>query len=43
MDEEIKELIKEHDLDENTAERAQELINEGFDEDEAIELVEEWI
>lgn len=41
MDEEIKELMKEHDLDEHTAERAQELINEGFDEDEAIELVEE--
>jgi len=43
MDEETKELMKEHEVDEYTAERAQELINEGLNEDEAIELAEEGI
>lgn len=41
MDEETKRLMKEHDLDEDVAEKAQELIDEGLDEDEAIEIAEE--
>lgn len=41
MDEEIKRLMDENDVDEETAEKAQELIDEGFDEDEAIELADE--
>ena len=40
-DEEIKRLMQEHEIDEETAEKAQELIDEGIDEDEAIELAEE--
>ncbi len=39
-DEEIKTLMKDHDIDESTAEQAQELIDEGLDEDEAIEIAE---
>ena len=35
--------VKEYDLDEDIAERAQELINGGLNEDEAIELAEEGI
>ncbi len=41
MNEETKEFMKEHDIDEDTAERAQELIGEGLDEDDAIEIAEE--
>ena len=40
-DEEIKQLMEDHDIDEETAEKAQEFIDEGIDEDEAIELAEE--
>lgn len=40
IDEEVKELMAEHDLDEDTAERAQELVDEGLDEDDAVELAE---
>ena len=40
-DEEIQRLMDEYDLDQDVAEKAQELINEGIDEDEAIELAEE--
>lgn len=40
-DEEIRRLMQEHEIDEDTAEKAQELIAEGIDEDEAIELAEE--
>jgi len=32
--------VKEYDIEEDTAERAQELINEEFNEDEAVELAE---
>jgi len=35
--------VKEHDIDEDTAERVQEFIDEGIDEDEAVELAEEGI
>ena len=41
MDEETKRLMKEHKVDEDVAEKAQELIEEGLDEDEAIEISEE--
>jgi len=41
MDEETKRLMKEHDVDEDVAEKAQELIDDGLDEDEAIEIAEE--
>ena len=41
MDEETKRLMKEHDVDEDVAEKAQELIDEGLDEDEAVEIAEE--
>lgn len=40
-DEEVQRLMQEHDIDEDTAEKAQELIDEGIDEDEAIELAED--
>lgn len=41
MDEETKRLMEDPDIDEDTAEQAQELIDEGLDEDEAIEVAEE--
>lgn len=41
MDEEIRRLMSEHDIDEDTAEKAQELIDDGLDEDEAVELADE--
>jgi hypothetical protein len=40
-DEETKRLTEEHEVDEDVAEKAQELIDEGLDEDEAIEIAEE--
>lgn len=41
MDEDVKRLMEDHLVDEDVAEKAQELIDEGLDEDEAIELAEE--
>lgn len=41
MDEETKRLMEEHEIGEDAAEKAQELIDEGLDEDEAIEIAEE--
>lgn len=40
-DEETRRLMKEHEVEEDVAEKAQELIDEGLDEDEAIEIAEE--
>lgn len=40
IEEDVKSLMTEHDLDEDTAERAQELVDEGLDEDDAVELAE---
>lgn len=40
-DEDVKRLMEDHLIDEDVAERAQELIDEGIDEDEAIEIAEE--
>lgn len=43
-DEEIQELMENHDLDEDTAEQVRDAMNElGVDEDDAIELVEEGL
>jgi len=39
--EEIARLMEEHGIDKETAEKAQELIEDGLDEDEAIELADE--
>lgn len=41
MDPEIARLMVEHEIDEDIAEKAQELIDDGLDEDEAIEVAEE--
>lgn len=41
MDQEIARLMVEHEVDEDVAEKAQELIADGLDEDEAIEVAEE--
>ena len=41
MDPEIARLMKDHSIDEDVAEKAQELIDDGLDEDEAIEIAEE--
>jgi hypothetical protein len=38
---EIIRLMKEHDIDKDTAERVQELIDEGLDEDDAVEFADE--
>jgi hypothetical protein len=40
-DEETSRLMEEHDIDEDTAEKVQELIDEGLDEDDAVELADE--
>ena len=40
-DEETRHLMDDYDIDEDTAEKAQELIEEGLDEDEAVELAGE--
>ena len=40
-DGDIARLMDEYEIDEDTAEGAQELIDEGLDEDEAIELADE--
>lgn len=41
IDEDKLKLMVEHDIDEDTAEKAQELIDEGIDEEDAIELADE--
>jgi len=40
-DEETRRLMKDHLIDQDTAEKVQELIDEGFDEDDAVELADE--
>lgn len=41
-DEEVTELMETHDLDKDTAERVQEIMDDlGVDEDDAVELVDE--
>lgn len=41
MDPKIARLMVEHEIDEDVAEKAQELIDDGLDEDEAVEVAEE--
>jgi len=41
VEDELSELMENHDIDRETAEKAQELIDEGLDEDDAIEIAEE--
>ena len=41
MDQAVARLMVEHEIDEDVAEKAQELIDDGLDEDEAIEVAEE--
>ncbi len=41
--EEAKTLMEDHEIDEDMAETVQELISEGLDEDEAVEIAEEGI
>ena len=41
LDEDIKELMESHDLDKDTAERVQEIIEDlGVDEEDAVEIEE---
>lgn len=40
-DNDVRRLMKDHLIDEDTAEKAQELIDEGLDENEAVELADE--
>ena len=39
--EEVARLMEEYGIDKDTAEKAQELIEEGLDEDDAVELAPE--
>jgi hypothetical protein len=41
MESEIKRLQKEYEVDDDVAEKAKELIDEGLDENEVIEIAEE--
>ena len=41
MDPEIARLMMEHEIDEDVVEKAQELIDDGLDEEEAVEVAEE--
>ena len=38
---EVRELMQDHGIDVDTAEKAQELIDDGLDEEDAIELADE--
>lgn len=40
-EENTSQLMRDHDIDEDTAERVQELIDEGLDEDDALMVAEE--
>ena len=42
MDEEILELMEEYGIDEETAEKMQEYIDQGIEEEYALELAEEF-
>ena len=41
IEEEVKTLMTDHDIDQDIAEKAQGLIDEGIDEDDAVEIAEE--
>lgn len=41
-DEEQARLMEEHDIDKDKAEKVQELIDDGLDEDDAVEFADEF-
>lgn len=41
MEEDLKELMEDNEIDEETAERVEELMDEGLDEEDAIMITEE--
>lgn len=41
IDEEVARIMEDNDIDQETAEKVQELVDEGLDEDDALELVDE--
>ena len=41
VDEETARIMEDYDIDQETAEKVQELIEEGFDEDDAVEFADE--
>lgn len=41
VEEEVKDLMENYDVDKDTAEKAQELIDEGLEESDAVEVAEE--
>jgi len=41
MDEETARLMEDHDIDEDTVEEVEELMDEGLDEDDAVEFADE--
>lgn len=41
VEEKVKDLMENYDVDKDTAEKAQELIDEGLDESDAVEVAEE--
>lgn len=44
LDDEIKELMENHDLDQDTAEQVRDAMDEyGVDEDDAVDLMEEGL
>ena len=42
MEDELKELVEEYDLEEDQAEQARELMDEGLSDDEAAEIAGEF-
>lgn len=41
VEEEVKDLMENYGVDKDTAEKAQELVDEGLDESDAVEIAEE--
>jgi hypothetical protein len=41
VQEEVKDLMENYDVDKDTAEKAQELVDEGLDESDAVEIAGE--
>ena len=40
-DENVAQLMEDHDIDEDKAEKVQELIDDGLDEDDAVEIADD--
>jgi hypothetical protein len=41
MEDEVRRLMEDYEIDEDTAEKVQELIDDGLDEEDAVELADE--